>query len=214
MVSDILCGPHVLAIHRSDINRLGLLSFMRMFGAGVNAQIAHLHAAERTARDHAFDGLLDDALGKATLEDRLCAAFLDATDEAGVLVVHLVVALATGQNDMRRVDDDDVVAAVDVGRIGREVFTAQAHRDERSETTDDQTLGVDQHPLLRHLGRLCRKGFHVRESVKMEIGAKRAELRGFLENGMLKVNTNADNLYKQKQQLINMVLYYRIKAHL
>jgi hypothetical protein len=33
----------------------------------------------------------------------------------------------------------------------------------------------------------------------MEIGAKRAELRGFLENGMLKVNTNADNLHKQKQ---------------
>src|SRR5438309_6762940 len=130
MVSDILCGPHVLAIHRSDINRLGLLGFMRMFGAGVNTQIAHLHAAQRTTRDHAFDGLLDHALGEATLEDRLRGALLDAADETGVLVIDLVVALATGQHDMRCIDDDDVVATVDVGRIGREVLTAQAHRDE------------------------------------------------------------------------------------
>jgi len=48
----------------------------------------------------------------------------------------------------------------------------------------------------------------------MEIGAKRAELRGFLENGALRVNAEACKLPKQKQQLINMVLYYRIKAHL
>src|SRR6188508_399665 len=94
MVSDILCGPHVLAVHRSDIDLLGLLRFMRMVGAGVNTQIAHLHAAERTARDHALDGLLDDALGEASLEDRLRGAFLDAADEAGVLVIDLVVALA------------------------------------------------------------------------------------------------------------------------
>src|SRR6476646_2982436 len=108
MVSDILCGPHVLAVHRSDINRLGLLGFMWMFGAGVNAQIAHLDAAERTARDHALDGLLKHALGEATFEDRLRGAFLDATDEAGVLVIDLVVALATREHDMRRVDDDDM----------------------------------------------------------------------------------------------------------
>src|SRR5437899_8556142 len=90
MVSDILCGPHVLAVHRSNINRLGLLGFMRMFGAGVNAQIAHLHATERTARDHTLDGLLDHALGEATLEDRLRGALLDAADEAGVLVIDLL----------------------------------------------------------------------------------------------------------------------------
>src|SRR5262249_28291854 len=130
MVSDILCGPHVLAVHRSDINLLGLLGFMGMFGAGVDAQIAHLHAADRTTRDHALDRVLDDALGETTLEDRLRGALLDAADEAGVLVVDLVVALATGQHDMCRIDDDDVIATVDVGRIGREVLAAQAHGDQ------------------------------------------------------------------------------------
>src|SRR3954464_3219868 len=84
MVSDILCGPHVLAVHRSDVERLGLLRLVRMLGAGIDAQIADLDAAERAARNHALNGFLDHALGEAALQDRLGGAFLDAADEAGV----------------------------------------------------------------------------------------------------------------------------------
>jgi len=68
MVSDILCGPHVLAIHRSDVDRLGLLGLVRMLGPGVNTQIAELHAPQWPARDHALDRLLHHALGKTALE--------------------------------------------------------------------------------------------------------------------------------------------------
>ena len=81
---------------------LGLLGLMRMLGAGVDAQIAHLLAAERAAREHALDGLLDHALGEAALEDRLRGALLDAADEAGVLVVDLVLALAAGEHHLAR----------------------------------------------------------------------------------------------------------------
>ncbi len=56
---------------------------MRMLGTRINAQIAHLLAAKRPARDHALHRLLDDALRKAASEDRLRRTFLDATDEAG-----------------------------------------------------------------------------------------------------------------------------------
>src|SRR6202165_2704431 len=168
MVSDILCGPHVLAVHRSDIERLGLLGLMRMLGPGINLEIAELYATKWPARNHALDGLLDHALGKTALEDRLCRAFLDAADKAGVIVIDLVVALAPGEHDVGRVDDDDVVTAIDMGRIDREVLAAKAHRDQRGEPADHQTFGVDQHPLLRHLGWLCRKRFHVRKSVKGE----------------------------------------------
>jgi hypothetical protein len=72
-----------------------------------------------------------------------------------------------------------MMTAIDVGRVGREVFAAQAHGNEGSEPSDHQTFGVDQHPLLRHLGGLCRKGFHVRKSVKGDRGAGCAELRRF-----------------------------------
>jgi hypothetical protein len=48
----------------------------------------------------------------------------------------------------------------------------------------------------------------------MEIGAKRAELCGFLENGVMRVNTLVDKLYERKQYLINTVFNYPIKAYL
>src|ERR1700712_1358255 len=112
MVSDILCGPHVLAVHCSDIERLGLLGFVRMLGTAINAQIAHLNATKRPARNHALDGFLNDTLRKTTLEDRLRGAFLDAADKSGVIVIDLVLALATGQHDMGGIDDDDMVATI------------------------------------------------------------------------------------------------------
>ena len=71
------------------------------------------------------------------------------------------------------------------------MFAAQAHGDQGGEPADHQTFGVDQHPLLRHLGGLCRKRFHVRKSVKVEIGARLRRTARFLENGALPVNANA-----------------------
>src|SRR3981081_1322049 len=152
-----------------------------MLRAGINAQIAELHAAKRTARNHALDRLLDHAFRKPALEDRFCGTLLDTANEPGVVVINLVLALATGQHRMSRVDDDDMVTAIDMGRVSREVLTAKAHRDQGSEPPDHQTFGVDQHPLLRHLGRLCRKGFHVRESVKGDIGRHARRTAGFLD---------------------------------
>ena len=60
----------VLAVQRRDVERCGLLGRVRMLGALVDAQVAELLAAERAARQHALDGLLDDALGEAAFEDR------------------------------------------------------------------------------------------------------------------------------------------------
>ena len=47
----------------------GALAAVRMLGAVVEVQGAHLVAAERAARDHALDGLFKDALGEAAFED-------------------------------------------------------------------------------------------------------------------------------------------------
>jgi hypothetical protein len=92
-----------------------------------------------------------------------------------------------------------MVTAIDVGRVDGQMFAAEPHGDQGGEPADHQTLGVDQHPLLRHLGGLCRKRFHVRKSVKMEIGAKRAELRGFLDKPCVFVNPDRCKLRQQKQ---------------
>ena len=135
---------------------------MRMLGARIYPKIAELLAAERAARQHAFDRLLDDALGKTSGENRFCRPLFDAADIAGMLVVDLLLDLAAGQHRLGGVDDDDVVAAIDVRRVGRLMLAAQPHGDKRGETADDETVGIDHHPLLVDFGGLCRIRFHVR----------------------------------------------------
>src|ERR1700738_1045417 len=213
MVSDILCAPHFLTIHYGDVECFGLLGLMRMLGTGIDPQIAELDAAERTARDHALDSLLDHALGEAAFEDRFRRSLLDASDESGVIVIDLVFALAPGEHHLGGIDDDDMVAAVDMGRVGREMLAAQPHGDQCGEPADDEATGIDQDPLFRYLGGFCRKRLHVRKSVKRRDETKRwarpAPMDGFLEKAAACVNAKSRLFMQSTQALKNMVLYYR-----
>src|SRR5476651_190384 len=97
-----------------------------MVRPGIDAQVLHLRAAERTAGDHALDGLDQDALGKAAFEALAQGLALDAAGMAGVPVEDLALGLAAGDADLLGVDDDDVVAAIDMRREHRIVLAAQA----------------------------------------------------------------------------------------
>ena len=96
---------------------------MWMLGAGVNVQFAYLLAAEGVARDHALDGLDDDTLWMLALEDRADSPLTDAARIAGVSVILLVRHLAAGKLHLSRVNNDDIVTAIDVRRINRFVLT-------------------------------------------------------------------------------------------
>ena len=65
-----------------------------------------------------------------------------------MVVVDLLLALAAGEDHLVGVDDDDVVAAVDMGRVGRLVLAAQPHGDDRGEPADDEALRIDQTHFL------------------------------------------------------------------
>src|SRR5690606_25009127 len=139
---------------------------MGMFGAGIDLQIAHLLAAQGTARDHALHGLLDDALGEAAFEKLAGGALLDAARIARMPVIDLVAELLAGQLDLLGIDDDHVVAAIAMRRVDRLVLAAQAVGDERGQTAEHHAFSVDQKPLLLDLGRFRRAGFHeLRSSV-------------------------------------------------
>ena len=65
-----------------------------------------------------------------------------------VPVVHLERALAAGDHDVARVDDDDVLAGVEVrGELGA-VLAAQDARDVRREPAEASALRVDEKPAL------------------------------------------------------------------
>src|SRR5882757_980441 len=157
-----LC-PHILTVHRGDIERLGFLRRVRMLGAGIDAQIAQDAAPQRTARYHPLDRLLDDPLGVLAGEDRALAAPLDAAGVAGVPVEDAGCRLVAGQPHLLGVDDDDVVATIHMRRVGRLVLAAQPHRDQRGEPAEHQPVGVDQQPLLVDVGGFGGKGFHLRD---------------------------------------------------
>ncbi len=94
----------------------------------IDVQFTHLLAAQRRAANHALHRLNDDALGMLAVQNLTGDALFDATRIAGVPVVHLVRALTPCHLHLFGVDDDDVVAAINVRRVYRPVLSAQAHR--------------------------------------------------------------------------------------
>ena len=129
-----------------------------MLGPGEDAQVAQLLTAQGPPRDHALHGLFQYALRETTLEHLARGYPLDAAGVTGVLVIDLVRQLLAGELDLVRVDDDDIVTAIDVRGERRLVLAAQNVRDHHRGTADDQIGRVDDMPLLLHLVRLRRLG--------------------------------------------------------
>jgi hypothetical protein len=71
---------------------------------------------------------------------------LQTTGVPGVAVHHLLGRLALGEHDLVGVDDDDVVAGVDVRGEHRLVLATEHASDLGAETTEDEALGVDDVP--------------------------------------------------------------------
>src|SRR5947207_5485759 len=127
---------------------------MLVLGARVHSEIGQLPTAERSAWEHALNRLLDYPLGIFSLHYLAGGAVFDAADIASVPVVDLVLELVARQQDLCRVDDDDVIAAIHMRRERRLVLAAKTQRDQRGEPSDDEAVRVDQDPLLFDLGRL------------------------------------------------------------
>src|SRR5690606_33788567 len=162
--------PHILLVENRNIQLLWLLGFVRMVSTGIDAQVLHLAASKRPARDHALNCLLDHALWETALEDVARSALLDAARVTGVPVVLLVFVLAAREGELVRIHDDDVLCIVTMVREGPLVLPPQTGCNERGETSDHQTFGLHLDPLLRYFRRLLRIGFHGSASISIPAG--------------------------------------------
>ena len=95
-----------------------------MLSADVHLQFLAHRTAQRVLRQHALDGMLDDALGVLGhgLGERL---LLEPTREPAVTIVGLGGSLGTGDLDLVSIDDDDKVARVHMGGVLRLVLALQ-----------------------------------------------------------------------------------------
>src|SRR5690606_37451370 len=135
----------------SDLQGLRLLALVRMRGAGVDPELlAHL-AAQTVLGQHPLDRELDDPLGvlldHPTERDVLLAAHVPAVTE-----VRLLVDLVAGEPHLLGVDDDDVVAAVQVRGEDGLVLAAQDAGDVAGEPAEDLAIGVDDPPAALDVG--------------------------------------------------------------
>ena len=140
---------------------LGLLSLVRVLGAGVDLELPGHRAPEPVLRQHPSDRLLDREGG--LLGEELGVLGLgEAARVPRVPVRDLGLALAARDLDALRVHHDDVVAGVHVGREDRLVLAPKDRRGLRRETSEHSPAGVDHVPAALDVARSRRVGLHTR----------------------------------------------------
>ena len=130
---------------------------MRMLIISIDLQLLDHCVTQRALREHTLNS---DFKG-ATRETFLHLAkrrFDDATRVTRVTEITLVESLVTAHLHLGSVDDDDVVARINVRRKFRLVLTAEAESDFSSETTNDLVGCVNNVPFARNFERLSREG--------------------------------------------------------
>src|SRR5690606_11793844 len=133
---------------------------MWVLGSCINAQVLHLTTAERATWNHALNCLLNNALWETAFENLARSALFDATWMSGVPVVLLVSIFLASQDNLVGIDDDDIVAIVNMRSEGSLMLATQAIGDDSGKTTDNETFRVDQNPFLYHFGRLLGESCH------------------------------------------------------
>src|SRR5438876_6594530 len=124
----------------------GLLGGVGVLVARVDLQLLHQRAAEGGARQHAADGVLDEA-GRLALQGLLRGELDEAARVHGVVDVLLVLPLLAREPDLVRVDHYHEVAAVGVRSEHGLVLAAQDAGDGGRRATEHLVLHVDDHPV-------------------------------------------------------------------
>ena len=117
--------------------------------AGIDLQVHEQLVAQTGLGQNALDGHLDE-------EGRFLRQIVGRRSEAlaagvsGVTRVDLVGHFVARELHLLRVDDDDVVTAVDVGCVAGLVLASEDLRDLRCKTSQYLVRSVDDDPFLGH----------------------------------------------------------------
>lgn len=134
--------------------------------AGKYPKLSEHLGREAVLRQHALDGLHHDKFGFLEPHVSELAVFLttDVARKGHILSRFFFLA---GEDDLARVNDDNEISGVDVGRVSGLVTAAQDIGGFNGETAEYFPLSIDQMPLggLQRLI-LGQIGFHLRKGAK------------------------------------------------
>ena len=117
-----------------------------MLSTLVQVQAGHAVLAQGVLGQHALDSDFHSVVG-AGLHHVASLGLLQAADPAGNTVVLLLIQLLAGQNSLVGVDDDDEIAAVNVGSEINLVLAAQNVSSDDSSAAQGLTGSIDNIPL-------------------------------------------------------------------
>ena len=117
-----------------------------MLGTLVAVQAGQSLSTDGVGRDHALDSVGHSQI--AVLSHQLAVLdLLQAADELAVGDVELLLGLLAGQNSLVAVDDDNVIAAIDVGGVVDLLLATQQNSGLSSDVTQTLAGCVEQIPL-------------------------------------------------------------------
>ena len=117
-----------------------------MLSTLVAVQAGQSLGTDGVGRDHALDSVGHSQI--AVLSHQLAVLdLLQAADELAVGDVELLLGLLAGQDSLVTVDDDDVIAAIDVGGVVDFLLAAQQNSSLSSDVTQALAGCVEQIPL-------------------------------------------------------------------
>ena len=125
-----------------------------MLGALVDAQTLERRGAQAVAGQHALDRDHHGLVGLFSHQGAVVDLF-QAADPAGMGAVELLVQLGAGQDGLVTVDDDDMVAAIDVRGEDDLVFAAQQNGCLGGNTAQRLASGIPDVPLALDLAGFC-----------------------------------------------------------
>lgn len=131
---------------------------MRVLGIGIHEKFGKLGAAQFVLWQHALYGNLYQCLWVAGVQCLGAHAAL-ATWVTGVVDVLLILHLVAGEHYLVGIDDDYVVASVDIRGKARLVLAAQDSSYLGSQTAQYHVLGINNKPLTLHRLVRGRLGF-------------------------------------------------------
>jgi hypothetical protein len=120
---------------------------MGVLGTGIHMKVAIELVAKTILRKHSADGVFENALGMAG--ENLSGSGLTLTARiTGVTLINLVGHFLPGEDDFLGIDDDNVVAAVDVRGEARLGLATEDVGNTGGQASYGLILGINEHPFL------------------------------------------------------------------
>ena len=111
----------------------------------VNLETVEGCSTDGVVGEHTLDCQFENSF-RLGLHQLVCRDELQTADVTGMMVVHLIGHLLTGENSLGCVDDNDVIAAVNMRGVGGLVLAVENGSCERCGLTDGLACCVDDIP--------------------------------------------------------------------